>query len=395
MKKKLAIIMSHAIQYQTPLLRRLAASEDIDLMVYFNWDFGIKETYDSELNVTVKWDIPVLEGYPYKFLKNFSPKPSSNFWGQLNFGIVRELIKNHYDAVLLYGWNSFSNWVAFFTAFLIGTKVFLQAESPLNQELMKPKWKLFFKKLILKSLFRRISAFLYIGEENRKFYEYYGVPEWKLFFVPYAVDNERFIKSAEELKPRRVELRKRLLNIEDERPIILFTGKFILKKRPMDLLRAYELQSSSEASRVGESPIPALIFVGGGALRSELETYVKDHNIIGVYFVGFKNQTELPEYYAISDLFVLPSGPGETWGLVVNEAMCFDLPVIVSDVVGCGYDLVKQGINGFVFPLGDIDRLAEYISIVLSGDYKQRSLEIIKNYSHEKDVEGIRRALKI
>jgi len=79
----------------------------------------------------------------------------------------------------------------------------------------------------------------------------------------------------------------------------------------------------------------------------------------------------------------------------VNEAMCFDLPVIVSDVVGCGYDLVKQGINGFVFPLGDIDRLAEYISIVLSGDYKQRSLEIIKNYSHEKDVEGIRRALKI
>ena len=159
----------------------------------------------------------------------------------------------------------------------------------------------------------------------------------------------------------------------------------------MDLLRAYELLIVGYRL----SLTPALVFVGDGILRPELEKYVKDHKLFNVHFVGFKNQTELPNYYAISDVFVLPSGAGETWGLVANEAMCFDLPVIVSDAVGCGYDLVKQGKNGFVFPLGDIEKLTEYLFSILSGNYKQKSFEIIKNYSHEKDIEGIRRALKI
>lgn len=391
MKKKLAIIMSHAIQYQTPLLRKLVASEDIDLMVYLNWDFGVKEGYDPEFNVTVKWDIPVLEGYPYKFLKNFSPKPSSNFFGQLNFGIVRELIRNRYDAVLIYGWNSFVNWLVLIVAPIIGTRILLHGESPLNQELQKSKLKRFFKKLLFGTLLKRVSAFLYIGEQNKKFYEYYGISKEKLFFVPYAVDNERFIKTGEELKPKRRELRKKLLGIEDDCPIILFGGKLIEKKRPMDLLRAYELLITSYKLPL----VPTLVFLGDGALRSELEMYASKHNLKDVHFVGFKNQTESPAFYFISDVFVLPSGMGETWGLMVNEAMCFDLPVIVSDVVGCGYDLVKRGENGFVFPLGDIERLAECLFLTLSGNYRKKSLEIIKNYSHEKDIEGIRRALKI
>jgi len=390
MKKKLAIIMSHAIQYQTSLLRKLAASEDINLMVYFNWDFGVKESYDPELNVIVKWDIPVLEGYPHKFLKNFSPKPSSNFFGQLNFCIVGELIKNRYDAVLIYGWNSFVNWLVLIVAPIIGTRVLLHGESPLNQELQKSKIKRFIKRLLFGTLLKRVSVFLYIGEQNKKFYEYYGISKEKLFFAPYAVDNDRFIKTSEELKSKRAELREKLVGIKDERPIILFGGKLIEKKRPFDLLRAFEILNT-QYNILNTS----LVFLGDGVLRPELEMYVGKHNLKDVYFVGFKNQTESPAFYVISDVFVLPSGMGETWGLMVNEAMCFDLPIIVSDTVGCGYDLVKQRKNGFVFPLGDIEKLAEYLFLTLSGNYKQKSLEIIKNYSHEKDIEGIIEALKI
>lgn len=392
---KLAIIMSHAIQYQAPLLRKITASGKIDLTAYFNWDFGVNQkSIDPEFKTKVKWDIPVLEGYKYKFLKNFSLRPSSNFWGQLNFGIVKELIQNRYDATLIYGWNLFTNWLAFFIALIINTPIILQGESPLNQELLKSGWKQKIKMVVLKRFFKHISAFLYIGEENKKFYESYGVPESKLFFCPYAVDNERFINESRLLIAKRATLRKEL-KIKDKDVVILFVGKLIEKKRPMDLLKAYELLFKTKNLKTKTY----LLFVGDGVLRPELEKYIKENNLKNVIFTGFKNQTELPKYYTMADIFVLPSGIGETWGLVVNEAMCFGLPVIVSDMVGCGADLVKSGDNGYIFPFGDVEKLVEYLEeLILNKDkrkiFGKKSFEIIQNYSHEKDIEGILEALK-
>jgi len=419
---KMAVFMSHPIQYQAPFLREIAAAKEIDLTAYFFWDFGVKKTFDKQFDRDVMWDIPLFEGYRHKFLRNFSLKPSSDFWGTLNFGVVSELIKNHYDAVLVYGWNYFANWLIFLTAFILGTRVFLSGESPLNQELLKPKWKIKIKKIVLGWLFKRISAFLYIGEENKKFYQYYGVPEDKLFFAPYAVDNKRFIEARKSLSKNRKLLRKEL-RIDEKDIVILFVGKLIYKKHPFDLLRAYELLN------MGKSDLPNinvnvrrsdfqkfnLIFVGDGILRPELENYVKEYNLKNVHFTGFKNQTEIPKYYALSDILVLPSGVGETWGLVVNEAMCFGLPIIASDVVGCGPDLVKHSENGYIFPVGDIKALAKYLRDLIYGhsdsfvnsdkfvdsDYGlekrkkfgKKSFEIIQNYSYEKDVNSILKAL--
>jgi len=385
---KLAVVMSHAIQYQVPLLRKIAAAKDMKLMVYFNWDFGVRETLDTQFGQKVKWDIPLLDGYAYKFLKNISPKPSSNFWGQMNFGIVPELIRNRYDAVLLFGWNLFTNWLVFLVAPLVGTRIILQGESPLSHELTKKESSRFVRKLIFGVLFRLVGKFLYIGEENRKFYEYYGVPERKLLFAPYAVENDRLFAAAEELKGKKAELRKEF-GIGGNQPVILFVGKFIEKKRPMDLLRAYKLIAHGSA----------LVFVGDGVLRPEMEDYIKTQNLKNVRIVGFKNQTELPKFYAIADIFVLPSGIGETWGLVTNEAMCFGLPVIVSEMVGCGADLVKPGKNGFIFPVGNIEKLAEHISFLLSDEKRRiefgnKSREIISAYSQEADVKAILEAMK-
>ena len=441
-KYKLAILTSHPIQYQTPLFQLLAKQPEIDLTVYFCWDFGVSEpTHDSGFGKEIKWDISLLEGYKYKFLKNYSFKPSSKFWGQINPRIIKELILGTSDvhningnfgtsdvqlkktnAILTYGWNSFSNWLAFLTAFLKKIPVFLHAENPLNQELLKPKWKIKIKKIVLGWLFKRISAFLYIGEENKKFYQYYGVPEDKLFFAPYAVDNKRFIEARKSLSKNRKLLRKEL-RIDEKDIVILFVGKLIYKKHPFDLLRAYELLN------MGKSDLPNinvnvrrsdfqkfnLIFVGDGILRPELENYVKEYNLKNVHFTGFKNQTEIPKYYALSDILVLPSGAGETWGLVVNEAMCFGLPIIASDVVGCGPDLVKHSENGYIFPVGDIKALAKYLRDLIYGhsdsfvnsdkfvdsDYGlekrkkfgKKSFEIIQNYSYEKDVNSILKAL--
>lgn len=394
-KYKLAILTSHPIQYQAPLFKKLAEHKDIDLVVYFKWNFGVKNSYDKEFGKEIKWDIPLLEGYKYKFLKNFSLKFSSDFWGQINIGIIKEaynLKKQNYNAIIVFGWNSFTNWLLFLIAFILGLPVFLISESPLNQELLKSKWKIKTKKAIFGTFFRFINAFLYIGEENKKFYQYYGVPDKKLFFVPYAVDNDRYIEASNKLKNKKNNLRKEL-GIDKDDIVIFFGGKLIEKKRPMDLLRAYHnIKTQNLKLKI------SLLFVGDGILRSELEKYVKESNLENVHLVGFKNQTELPQYYAMADIFVLPSSMGETWGLMVNEAMCFGLPIIISDLVGCGSDLVKNGENGYIFPFGDIEKLSKCFEELVNNSKKgklfgEKSFEIIQDYSYLKDIAGILTAL--
>jgi len=392
MKKiyKLAILDTHFVQYRVPLYRKLSKSPKIDLTVYFCSDFGIKEYYDPGFDKKISWkDVCLTNGYKYKFLKNYSPKPSvHSFFGLINPRIIKELFKNKYDAIIVHGYFSFTNWLAFFGAWLTKTSILFRGEMPLNQEFLIPKWKQKIKKLILKLLFKMMSGFLAIGNENKKFYMYYGVPLRKIFFTPYCVENERFIKEYKKLKNRKTELKKEL-EIKGK-VIILFVGKLIPKKRPLDVLLAYEKIRYENK---------ALIFVGEGILREKLEKIVSKRKIKNVYFVGFKNQSELPKYYAIADIFVLPSGFGETWGLVVNEAMCFKLPVVVSNIVGCRFDLVKHKKNGYVFPAGDVRKLSKYLENLVKDSKKreqfgENSFEIIQKYNYDVCVKGILEALE-
>ena len=387
-KYRLAIVTSHPIQYQTPLFKRLAQNKGVDPTVYFCWNFGVEKAgYDKEFGQNFKWDIPLLEGYRSVFLRNISPRPSTKFLGQINFGILKELTRERHDGVLIFGWNSLTNWLAVGKALFVGMPIFLRGENPLYQEFLKSSIKVRIKKAILGWLFRRINFFFCIGEENKKFYEYYGVPAPKLLFVPYAVDNERYIRERKHIDR---EAARRGLSFDSTKSVLLFVGKFIDKKNPLDLLRAYDKIVAKNK---------ALIFVGDGPLREALESYVKEHHLRDVHFIGFKNQTELAKYYAAADIFVLPSGLGETWGLVVNEAMCFGLPVIVSDVVGCNKDLVKPGHNGYVFPLGNVDALAAHLQDLILHEEKRRafgqnSFEIIQAYSYEVDIGNMLHVLK-
>ncbi len=391
--KKLLVVSSHPAYYKVPIFRRLHLSQDVDLTVVYCTKLGVGLSHDKQFGKRIEMGIPVFGGYNHQFLKNYSPSPANSFFGQINPLIIKEVVFGKYDAVMIQGWNSFTNWMAVLACILSSTPIFIRCESPLNQEKQKHGFKQHIKKILLKSLFRKISAFLYIGSQNKKFYEHYGVPGDKLFFTPYAVDNERFQKAARELKSKRREFRKEL-GIKPEDLIILFVGKLIEKKRPFNLLKAFSLLNT----KYNVQNIVHLVLVGEGKLRPELEKYAKQKKLKNVHFVGFKNQMELPKYYTMADIFVLPSGVGETWGLVVNEAMCFGLPVIVSDLPGSGFDLVDPGNNGFVFPLGEIGKLVEKLKILAENGerrkkFGEKSLEIIKKHSYEEDVEGIVRAL--
>jgi glycosyltransferase involved in cell wall biosynthesis len=390
MKLRLAVVSSHPIQYQAPLFKRLAKRPELDLTVYFCRDFGVGgEQYDPGFDRKFKWDIPLLEGYVYKFLPNRSPRPSSSFFGLINPSIIRELRGNSYDAVWVHGYATMTNWLAFAGAWMTKTPVMLRGESHLLNQ--RAGWRRLIKRLVLPPLFANIASFLPIGSLNRDYYRHYGVPIDKMVEVPYAVDNEFFQGKYKGMEKERERLRSEL-GVGPDRTVILFASKMLPRKGAMDLLRAYE------KVREGEGEGAALVFVGDGGERNALESYAKGHGVKDALFTGFKNQTELPGYFTAADVFVLPSTE-EPWGLIINEAMNLRLPVVTTDKVGAGPDLVKDGENGFIYPAGDVEALSAALKrLVRDPALRQKmgeaSLRIIDRWSFNEDVEGILAALE-
>lgn len=388
MKKiyKLTILASHPIQYQVPLFKKLAQHPEIDLVVYFCSNHGVIKKIDPGFGVAFKWDIPLLEGYRYKFLKNYFPSISGNrLWMSINPDIIKGLWNGHHDAIIIHGYISITNWFAFLGAWLTRTPILFRGETILRPN--QPRFRQVMKYLYLKFLFSKIDAFLPIGTRSREFYFAYGVTENRMFLTPYSVDNEFFITQMKIWHKRKEEIKKGL-SISEDTPVILYASKITKRKNPMDLLIAFA-QLRQKA---------ALVFVGDGELRLILESYVKDKSIANVFFTGFKNQTELPKYYAAADIFVLPSSY-EPWGLVVNEAMCYALPIITTDTVAASADLVYHGKNGFIYPASNVDKLAKYLTKLLQEPelrkkMGKRSFKIIEKWSYKEDVGGILAALK-
>ncbi len=383
---RLLALVSHVIQYQVPMFRTLAADPRLDLSVAFCSNWGLSAYTDEGFGREVRWDVP-LDGFRFEFLPNWSLRPHpSRFLGLINPAVVTRIRRHEFDAIWVHGWSHATSVIAMLAAFAAGVPVLMRGETNLLPVL--PKWKRSLKPAILKPLFRQTSAFLAIGQNNADFYHAQEIPKERVFVVPYAVDNDFFTAAAAALPPK--SQLKRELGLPSDLPVVLFCGKLTSVKRPMDLLRAFE--------KVVRTCPAILLFVGDGILRGELELYAATQRIPNVHFAGFRNQTELPRYFGAGDAFVLPSG-SEPWGLVVNEAMNFGIPIICSDQVGCAADLVKQGENGYVFPVGDLEALAGALFTTLSDDEHrstmgQRSRMRIDNWGFRNDVEGVVAALK-
>lgn len=385
--KRVVFLLSHPIQYFSPLFVEMAMQPDLDLLVLYCTDENVKGHIDQGFGVNVKWDIPLLDGYNYKFLKNNSWKPGlfKGFFGLINFEVIKVLYREKNSLFIIHGWSYFTNVLAIILGALMGCKVCVRGDNPINQEVLKSKSFLFFKSIILKYfLFRFIDFFMYVGKQSKEYYKFYGVKDNKLIFTPHAVDNNRFRKDYLLLKDRLIDIKKHLA-LPLNKTIILYSGKFIEKKRPLDILKSIRLINHKEV---------AIVLIGDGELRNEVETFISENSLSNVFLPGFLNQTEISNYYAVANIFVLPSGSGETWGLVINEAMNFGLPVVVSDLVGAADDLVRVGYNGYTFRCGDIKELAEKIDTIISekkfSELGNNSIKIINEYSYENIIKAIR-----
>src|SRR5579875_2943832 len=386
---RVAYLVSHPIQYQAPLLRLLAQQPDFSLKVLFgaNTAAGIR---DPGFGTAVKWDVPLLEGYPHEFLPALAKGGITNF-RPMNLGLGRRLKRGGFDVLWVHGYTRPAHILAIITAKRLGMKVMVRDEAHgANVRRSGPREHA--RRAFYAFLTRTVDAFLAIGILNRDYYRRLGVPEERIFSVPYAVDNEFFQGRAAQAARNREELR-RSLRLAPGRPIVLFAGKLIARKGPMTLLDAYRRLSPDGRSE----PEPYLLFAGDGELRAAIEEFAANLGWRSIRVLGFRNQTELPALYDLCDLFVLPSSY-EPWGLVVNEVMNAAKAVIVSDRAGCGPDLVKPGVNGAIFPSGDAGALADAMAALLGDRHALRrmgtsSREIIERWSFNEDLAGIRAAL--
>lgn len=389
---RVAYLVTHPIQYQVPLLRRIANEPGVDLTVFFCSDFSVNGYVDPGFGKHITWDVPLLDGYRHEFLPALGDSRTVTFWKPWNYGLWNKLGKGKFDAIWIHGYARFINWQAILMAKSLGIKVLIRDEATLVSA-KRGLVKQIIKKIFFAAISKLSDGFLAIGSMNREYYLAHGVPEEKIFLMPYAVDNGFFSDKAKSCSANREALRASF-DLQQGRPVVLYASKLSERKRPSDLLEAYVHISNKLSSK------PYLLFIGDGEMRPSLEKEVERLKLGNdVRFLGFKNLSELPCYYELCDVFVLPSFH-EPWGLVVNEAMNAGRAVIVTDQVGSGQDLVKQGENGYVFKAGDVNGLADALQKVLEDKNRcramgQRSLEIISQWGFEQDMAGLKQALDV
>lgn len=382
---RLGILTSHPIQYQAPLFRALA--ERLELEVFFAHRQTPEQQAAAGFGTAFEWDVDLLSGYRHHFLANRAQSPGVDRFSNCDTPEIGERIRaGDFDAFLVTGWHLRAYWQAVHACRRLGVPVLVRGDSQLRTPRSWPKR--LAKEVVYRGLMRCFDAFLYVGERNREYLLHYGADPGRLFFAPHFVDNAWFHTQAERAAAERDGLRRRL-QLGDHEHVVLFVGKLIEKKRPLDLVHAFAMLPRS-------GPPVRLVLVGSGPLEQQVS---RTASALGVRIdlVGFQNQSELPQWYALADLLVLPSG-GETWGLVVNEAMACGSPAVTSDAVGCAPDLIEPGTTGMVFPVADVAALAEVIRAMVGrkGEATVRlALEAkMRVYSLETAVAGLVSAIE-
>ena len=385
---RLAFLSTHPIQYHSAWFRALAACPGLDLCVYYCHRATPSEQAGAGFGVEFDWDVPLLEGYPYTFLKNVADLPGHGRFGGFDTPEIKEIIqRREYDAMLVNGWHYKSAWQAIWACWKSKVKVMVRGDS----HLYTPRGiaKRAVKSITYRRFIPHFDACLAAGQWSREYFLHYGARPERIFLVPHAIDSGRFRIEAESLEPRRSELRKEK-DLDENAIVFMFSGKFIPKKRPMDFICAIE------RAVLRNSRIEGLM-VGDGPLRARCEDLVRERKV-PIRFTGFVNQSQITKAYVVSDALVLPSDGGETWGLVVNEAMACARPCIVSDRVGCGPDLVIPQETGSIFPLGDVEALANSMLELAGNPERMISMGLkarcgLRNYSIETAVDGIIQSL--
>ena len=340
-RKRIAIVVSHPIQYFAPLYRRLAARADVEIKVFFTWHAGDAPIEDRGFRQAVAWDIPLTDGYAFELVRNVAAEPGTHrFLGLRNPHLVEQVTSWQPDVVHITGWAWFSHLRLLHALHRRGIRTLFFGDSHLlDGNTAGPRWWL--KAAVLRQVYSWPNGILAPGSANRAYCKRFGVPPEKLYRCPHSIDVGRFASEQADFEGEAARWRSEL-QIAPDRRVLLYAGKFEPKKRPVELMRA--------VSRLADAAV-MLVLVGGGALQGEIDALATAEPF-RFRVLPFQNQSRMPIVYRLGDVFVLPSGYGESWGLAVNEALACGTPVIVSDRVGCAADVVQPAC-GRIFAWND------------------------------------------
>jgi glycosyltransferase involved in cell wall biosynthesis len=355
-KYRLLIVTSHPIQYDVPVFRLMTQHPKLDILVAYCSLQGSKPGLDTGFGIEVKWDIPLLDGYPWVELPNQSWKPGiSGFFALVNFQLWKLIRRDKFDAVVMHtGYSYASSWIGIIATKTSGIPLLFGTDAHQLNPRDKKFWKISIKKWLLPKIFRIADTVMVHSSGAVKFMDSLRIPKDNVQLVPFIVDNEWWIAQSQQVNRALV---RQQWGIPQDAPLVLFCAKLQAWKRPQDVLQAFAKANV---------PSAYLVLAGEGPLRESLETEAKSLKILDqVKFLGFVNQSQLPSVYTAADLFVLPS-EHEPFGVVVNEAMLCNCAVVVSDQVGARYDLIREGETGFVYPCGDIEALTKILQKMLT-----------------------------
>jgi glycosyltransferase involved in cell wall biosynthesis len=383
---RIAVVVSHPIQHFAPLHRELAALPGVELKVFFCANWGSQTYFDRDFATEFKWDIPLLDGYSFEFLPGKSKTKLFGLLSADNPSITSALDAFQPDIVQVFGYAHRTMWRAVAWSRRNKRPALLYSDS--NASAQRGLVRRIAKAVIVGFFYRRVDGALFVGDNNYQYHRRYGISGDRLFPCALPIDRDRLIRSAGDAPGARREIRARH-RIPEDAFVAVFSGKLTARKSPVDLLRAIHRCNSRGAE------IWAL-FAGEGTERRAMEEMIRELKIQTAVLAGFVNQSSIGKYYAASDVLVVPSAY-DPHPLVLPEAGCFGLPVVVSDRLGCigQSDTARDGSNALIYPYGDTEELAKCLSRLRSerdlySSMSQAALQIAES----QDVSVTAQALK-
>jgi glycosyltransferase involved in cell wall biosynthesis len=379
--RKIALISSHPIQYNAPLFALIAKEPDIELLVFYTWGKeSLGPKYDPDFGKEIEWDIPLLEGYNYTFLKNTSKDPGSHhFKGIINPSLNKEIQAWCPDVLWVWGW-AFDSHLKALIYFKGKLPVWFRGDSTLLDEPKGFSFKKLARRIFLTWVYRHVDKVYYVGSHNKDYYKKHGLNESQLIYAPHAIDNHRFSDSNGEITKKAIEWRKNL-GFQDDDIVLLFAGKFEPRKNPFFLV---DLMKALESNKV------KLLMVGNGPLEHNLKKALSTNN--RVTFMDFQNQSHMPILYRLSDFYILPS-LSDTWGLSINEALASGTKVIASSFCGGAIDLIhNDNDNGIVFnPKSDLFAVFDYINLTKNQRiFFEKKHSLLVGHSYDQIIQCVK-----
>ena len=377
MAKNVLIITNIISPYRIPLFNYISLQKDIKFKVVAlaelegnrNWE--VKKDY-------IKFDYEILPGW------------HSFIWGKkrevaihINKGITEVFRSYNPDVVITSGYDSLAYWQAFLYCKLYRKKFILWNGTTLLSAGSTRGVRGLLKHIIVKGA----DGYIAYGTKAREYLEHFGAKTKNIYISTNTVDMAYFQSKVVEYRNKENFIKERK---KYPKYLLLYIGQLIRRKGIFQVLKALDNLLDSEVG---------LMIVGSGPEEKNLKVFCKEKNLKNVFFEGFKQQDELSRYYALADIFILPSFE-EVWGLVVNEALASGLYVLSSKYAGASYDLIKEEWNGEIFDpykVGEIVDLIKRVKEKIKNIRERRddiSQYAYKEFSIEQSAEEFLKAIK-